>query len=939
VRNYILTAIITLISIAATAQKGRITGKITNNKNEALSGVIIKAEGVGAAQSNAQGFYTISIPANKKIDFTVSYVGYKTKVVADIDVKVNEEETIDILLEEDTKNLENVTVKSSGRATGKGETVNAMIAFQKNTNTVASVISAETIKRSPDRNTSEVLKRTSGASIQEGKFLVIRGLADRYNSATLNGILLGSTEPDRKTFSFDLIPSNMIDNIIINKAFVPELPGEWAGGLVQINTREIPSKNFFNIQVGTGFNTQTHFNDYFAYKKGKTDWLGIDDGTRSLPSSYTTKGQFDLLSAAQKTALGAQFTNNWQPFTTEALPNMQLQMSGGFSAKMKGQQQFGGIFGLTYNRNNRRLLNTNNGFNFIGNGTFTPDFDLDDTKYTDDVLWGALGNLTYQIDNRNKITAKTLFNINAQSFTTLRTGLENFFNPQLDRVQGYELAFKQNTFWNSQIAGEHSLRNKPIKLKWFGSFSVLDSYIPNQRRAYYNQNQSVANAPFVLLLSNTLSQKSGSIFYQNLNDYTYSGGGDISYTYNAFGKKQTVKAGYLLQIRDRLFDAKPFSIYLPRDNQQLRQIGVGGVFAPQNFGDGSVASTQLAFDAIRGNQFRYLANTILNAGFVQFDNQFTDKLRVVWGLRVEDFDQLIGSTKRSDPRFNNTRVTDFLPGLNATYKLDNLTNLRFSASQTVVRPEFRELAIFQFFDFDLNAAIQGNPNLVRTKITNIDARYEIYPRAGEAITFGAFFKHFNRPIEMLYNFGAGGSSAFNFQNPEKAIALGAEVEFRKKLDVLADGLKNFTFSANVSYIYSRVSDSQFELNRPLQGQSPYLLNFSLLYDLPEKGFNATLLFNQIGRRIAFVGDLAASTGSAQQPDVYEAPRPLVDLNVSKKILKSKGELRLNVQDMLNRVLYFYQNADGNRNFDKANDPIRFSRQFGTSINIVFGYTL
>ena len=938
----ILFLLITLCTISFSyAQRGKISGKVFNTRNESLGGVTIKiTNGInGITTTNIEGRFSINIEVGKKYDLTFSYVGYTEKIIEGITIiKAGDDETVDVVLEENKKSTSEVTVKTTARGNGKGETVNAMIAYQKNTNTIASVISAEAIKRSPDRNTSEVLKRTSGASIQDGKFLVIRGLADRYNAASLNGVLLGTTEPDRKTFSFDLIPSNMIDNIIINKAFVPELPGEWAGGLVQINTRDIPSKNFFNIQIGSGFNTQTHFQDYYNYKNGKTAWLGIDDGTRSLPGSYTTKSQFDLLSAGQKTIVGAQFANNWQPDITQALPNLQLQMSGGFATKMKGQQQLGGIIGITYNRNYRRLLNTNSGFNFVGNGTVTPDFDLKDTKYTDDVLWGALGNISYQLNSLNKISLKSIFNINSQSFTTLRTGLENYFNPQLDNIQGYELAFKQNTFWNSQITGDHSLRNKPIKLKWYGSFTVLDSYVPNQRRAIYTQNSSVPNSPYVLLLSNTLSQKSGSIFYQNLNEYVYAGGGDLSYIFNAFGKKQTLKGGYMLQIKDRLFDAKPFSIYLPRENQALRLQPIGSVFSPSNFGDGSVTSTKLAFDAIKGNQFRYLANTILNAGYIQFDNQFAEKLRLVWGVRVEDYDQLIGSTKKSDPRYNYSRVTDFLPGLNATYKLDNLTNIRFSASQTVVRPEFRELAIFQFFDFDLNAAIQGNPNLVRTKITNLDLRYELYPRAGEVFTIGGFYKHFNRPIELLYNFGAGGSSAFNFQNPEQATAIGAEVELRKNLDFVT-ALKNFTITTNLSYIYSKVNDPLFNVSRPLQGQSPYLINITLLYDLPAKGLNATLLFNQIGRRIAFVGDLAGAGGIALQPDVYEAPRPLLDFNITKKVAKNKGEIRLNVQDILNQTLYFYQNADGNNNFNKSSDPLRFSRRFGTSVNIVFGYTL
>jgi outer membrane receptor protein involved in Fe transport len=257
--------------------------------------------------------------------------------------------------------------------------------------------------------------------------------------------------------------------------------------------------------------------------------------------------------------------------------------------------------------------------------------------------------------------------------------------------------------------------------------------------------------------------------------------------------------------------------------------------------------------------------------------------------------------------------------------------LRFSASQTVVRPEFRELATFQYYDFDLNAAVQGLPTLERTKITNLDLRYELYPASGEVITFGAFYKYFNKPIEMVYNFGAGGSSVFNFANPISASAYGVEFEIRKKLD-FSEAFKNFTLQANGSYISSRVKDGNLALDRPLQGQSPYLINFSALYDLPQKGFTATLLYNQIGRRVTFVGSL-------DQPDIYESSRPVFDFQVSKKFANNKAELKLNIQDILNQRLYFYQNPDGNTRLDKAKDPFRLSRQTGTNIGISFAYSL
>ena len=244
-RSLILSLLFLVTSLITIAQNGKIEGKITDAKTGLpLTGVSVSIKNsTKGTSSDLEGRYILNVTGlTGKITLVFSYGG-SVKDVEDIEVSEAKVTTQDVSLEVKAKTGDAVIVRSSTNA--RKETAASLITFQKTTNTVASVISAEAIKRSPDRNTGEVLKRTPGASIQEGKFLVIRGLADRYNQAMLNGILLTSTEPDRKTFSFDLIPSVMIDNIVINKAFVPEYPGEWAGGLVQVNTKDIPSKNFF----------------------------------------------------------------------------------------------------------------------------------------------------------------------------------------------------------------------------------------------------------------------------------------------------------------------------------------------------------------------------------------------------------------------------------------------------------------------------------------------------------------------------------------------------------------------------------------------------------------------------------------------------------------------------------------------------------------------
>ena len=907
------------------AQKGRVEGKITDSKTGTpVAGVtvLIKETAKGVA-TNLDGRFQLNIEPGKKYTLVISSTNYQSKEVNEVETGSDGIAHIDITLDAKSKTGEEVVVRATS---ARKESTNALINFQRTTNTVASVISSEAIRRSPDRNTGEVLKRLPGTSIQEGKFLVVRGLADRYNQAMLNGILLTSTEPDRKTFSFDIIPSNMVDNIVVNKAFVPEYPGEWAGGLIQVNTKDIPTKNFFNIQLSTGFNTQTIGKDFYEDKGGKTDWLGIDDGTRNLPAGYTTKSRFDTMSFASKTALGKTMRNAWTPSQISAPLNAGFEINGGFKTKLFGKT-LGAILGITYRKNNstQDIINRHN--NFENGRTFkNTDIDFNDTRYLQNTSLGALASVSLELNNLNKISLKSIININTANSTISRSGVDD---TRTEDINASEFNFKQNTFFTTQLTGQHGLM-KNLKLDWKGAFTILDGYNPDQRRLQYSKDKGSTN-PYRAILSNNTSQASGSRIYQMLNDYIYTAGGDLTYTLK---NKQTIKGGYMLQIRDRLFDANLFANYLPVDNDALKLLPPNQIFAPQNFGNGT--DNKIAFDAIKGSTFRYMANTILNAGYLQFDNELFKKLRVVWGLRVEHFDQLVGSVKKWDPRHTYSKVTDFLPGMNATYKLNPKTNIRFSASQTVIRPELRELTALNLYDFELNASVTGNPSLKRTKITNLDLRYELYNKPGEVFSVGAFYKYFKDPIEQLFNEGSGGASTFNFQNANKAYSTGLEVEFRKNLDFISTKLKNLTFQSNVAIIKSKVTDSALNVNRSLQGQSNYVVNMGMLYDLPKYGLNATLLFNLIGERIFLVGDKAAGASS---PDVYEAPRPLLDFQIAKKILKGKSEIKLNISDIINRTQYFYQNANSSNAFQKNTDAYRFTRRFGTTFNLSINYNL
>jgi hypothetical protein len=913
------------LAILSFSQNVKLTGKILNKKNDPITGATVQLEGSNTGTtSDIDGNFSLTLSVGKKYTLIISSVNYETKTVSDVEVVIGQANDLQVILNESEKNtLTGVVVKTTSSSARK-ETAAALIQFQKNTNTVASVISAEAIRRSPDKNTGDVLKRVPGTSVQEGKYLVVRGLSDRYNQAMLNGILLSSTEPDRKTFSFDLFPAAAIDNIVMNKAFVPELPGEWAGGLVQVQTKEIPANNFLNVQVGTGFNSQTIGKDFYQAQGGKLDWLGVEDGTRALAGNFPTKSEFAELTPSQMNEYGKQFRNVWTSTSGNVPLNSSFQLNGGFTGTLF-KKKVGGIVAVSYNQNNRRLQFNNA---IIANNQGDEEVQFYNEKYSRDVLAGALANFSMQLDRNNRISFKNMLNANTSDFVIRRTGKDYILGPGYgDNVIAQEISFRQNTFFNTQLIGDHNISKWGVRLKWYGGFNILDQYIPDQRRLFYTQDGSDPSAPYYALLAAGASQKSGSIFYSFLNDYIYNAGGDLTKSVTWLGHTQSIKGGYLFQVKDRLFDSRPF--FNNTLSNDIKLLPPDKIFAPENFTD---INTGVQFGELNGIAFRYMANTIMNAGYIQFDNQLSKSFRVIWGLRVEDFDQLVGSVKQSDPRHVHSRVTDFLPGINITYKPNEKTNIRVSGSQTVVRPEFRELSPFAFYDFELNAQVVGNNNVRRTKITNADLRYEVYPRSGELVTVGVFFKHFDDPIEYYFNRTGPATNTFNVTNTDVATAYGAEFEFRKKMDFISEAFKNFTVTGNLSYIYSRVEDT-VALNRPLQGQSPYLINAGLQYDLEKIGFSSTLLFNQIGRRILFVGDKSV-------PDIWENPRPLLDIQLAKKIMKSKGELKVNISDIFNRRAYFYHDLDNNEKYKStSNDVLAISRNYGTNFSFTFAYII
>jgi hypothetical protein len=907
------------------SQTGKIAGKIKDGKtNDVLVGASITIEGQSkGTATSVEGTYVLSLPAGT-CTLIFSYAGYQSKTIRGIEVKPGQLIELDISLETQSKEMTGVVVSSSA----KKESINALYNYQRTQAGMSDGIAADVIRKSPDKNTGVVLKRVSGASVQDNKFVVVRGLADRYNGAMINNSVLPSSEPDRKAFSFDIIPSNLVDNIIINKTASPDLPGDFSGGMVQVNTKDVPSKNFFTIGIGAGVNTQTTFKDYKKGVKGDLDFLGFDDGTRNMPEAFPkSRVKYNSASANGQISFSKAFDNNFglRKIST-ALPAQNFQLTFGRRKDIKEGSYFGTVLALTYQ--NGQAINTSIRKDYESAGITS--YDYNDVMYKTTTSLGALANFSF-VKGKNKVSFKNLFNRGFENTFTTRSGYNYDNDQEINLNNGTtanELLIK--TLISSQLEGEHRLGKNNQRLIWNINYTSTNRDQPDLTVISYFRPISSPTTPYAVILrpQNTFR------FFSNLDENGIGGNLHYSLPFTMLKEKQIFKIGLANQYNQREFQTRfltykknPYGVF----DESLLILPPDKIFNPEN-----INVNGFIIEDITSNTDRYDATSLLNAGYVLLDNRFTDKLRMVWGVRVESFDQQVNTRDLSGRSVEVSNDNfDALPSVSFTYSFTKKQNLKLALTQTVSRPEFRELAHFSYYDFVTNSSIIGNPELKRSLNTNADLRYELFPQAGEIFSVSAFYKIFKNPIEQAILSGSVPSNRIRtFINSEEANTYGAELEFRKSLAFIGKRgwLQNTIFYANVAVIKSAVNIASLNLEskeRPLQGQSPYLLNAGVLYSLPNNEFAISLLYNRTGERIADVG-------FAGYPDIYERARDIIDLQMGKKIGKH-GELKLNITDLLNQKTIFYQNLNGRKNYKRSSDQIVNTVKYGTNLSLAYTY--
>ena len=496
-----------ILSNAVLAQSGKIMGKVINaGSGKAMDNATVTLiERKETKAADQDGNFSFSKLAAGSYSIKCSYGGYKEKTVDSIVVKDNDVTTIIVSLEENA--LGGVTVTGT-RVRAVGETITSGLIFRKMQPASMDFITSDQIRATPDRGASDVIKRISGATIQDDRFAIIRGLNDRYNAAFINGAPLPSTESDRKAFAFDIFPSSILDNMIIYKTATPDKTGEFGGGIIDITTKSISPKNFTSISFGGGFNSLiTGKTRYYSEAKGSKDWIGIDDGSRGMPAGIPSTAVVNKLPYAQKAELAKLFGNyKWGIKNYDAGPNYGFQLSKGFNVERRQQEFLGALFSVNYRKDFTFTQGERNSYDF---STLDQRNKYKDSVYNEEVIVSALANIAVKINGRNNISWKNNFSINTDNKLAKRVG---YFDSSGSAATGLKESarwYTSNQIFSSQLVGEHTIGKYKTKINWLASYAKVEREIPSLSRISYSVDMPMVANP-VAVFSTPPSQTSGS---------------------------------------------------------------------------------------------------------------------------------------------------------------------------------------------------------------------------------------------------------------------------------------------------------------------------------------------------------------------------------------------------------------------------------------------
>ncbi len=802
--------------------------------------------------------------------------------------------------------LSGVTVTAVRRT----DTEVATLQEAKRSANVVNNVSAQEIKRTQDTNAGEVIRRIPGVSLIDDKFVMVRGLQQRYNNVWINGGAVPSSEADSRAFSFDMIPSGQIDNLTIVKTPTAEYPADYTGGFIHINTKEIPISNSFHFSVGAGWNSQSAFQNFYSQKSSATDFLGFDTQLRSLrggmDKTFSTLG-LNSGGNSMIDLLGNGFSNDWSVRSSKPLGDLKINADYARSWRLHGSK-LGLLAAVNYTNEYRTYLDMVN--NFYGaydtdNNRVNPLRLSTDNQYNRNNRLGAMLNVTWlSADGNTKFQWKNIFNQLGNSRYTTREGI----SAQSEQERSAEYYYRSRTTYTTQLAGKHTFGTDI--LDWSAGYAYANRRLPDRRRyILYNEDPQQSDQ-YVWLYQNDISRE-----WTSLDEHILSLQANDSHRFQLGQWCPSVKVGVYGEYRTRSYTTRNLFYWYNTDDNQLpegfRNMDMTTLLSDAtNFGANKL---YLLEDVNKIND--YSGNNLLGSAYALFTLPL-GKVDVHAGVRYEyNQMELISNTKASvvSHESHYYRQGDLFPSANLTWHLNDLHQMRLCYGRSVNRPEFRELSPSVYYDFDLASDVQGNYNLKNCYVDNLDLRYEWYPSRGEVISLAVFYKHFDSPIEWVYTMSGGTDVVYSYKNARSADNYGLELDIRKSLDFI--GLKDFSWSFNGSLIRSRVhfDPGSNEYDRPMQGQSPYLVNTGLFYNNPRHHLSINLLYNRIGKRIVGVGRTEGggdASHTIRVPDSYEMPRDAFDLTAAKRW--GRWEAKLAIRDLLNQNILFkqFQTVDG-----------------------------
>lgn len=928
----------TLLSFLSRAQNGTITGKVTDHKTQETiigANVVIQGTTVGSA-TDIDGAFTISNVKPGTYTLVVTFISYKTQTIPDVIVEPGKKTTLEIPIAEDVEELQEVVITARKEIATDFSLVSAI----KDSKLVVSGISSEQIAKMPDRDAAQVAQRVPGVTIQDGRFILIRGVPERYNQVMINGIIGPSTEIDKRSFSFDLIPAGAIDQMLIYKSGSAELPGDFAGGVIKLVTKNPSPDNFISVGLNIGYRVNTTGSDTYKSDGSSSDKFGFDNGFRDLPSTFPSTADLknSNRAAAIRETAGKSLTNNFAPNKKTAAPDMgfNIATSQNFNA---GSVKFSNLTSIAYSNSYQYYRSDFLRYNSFSAAGATKRFQYQDDAYSNDVRVNAMHNWLIDLNDRNKIEFKNLFVQLGEDKTIFRTG-NDFIQRPNDDFKNYAYHYLTRTIYTGQLEGTHKFGDGSFSLNWVAGLNYINRNEPDYRRfrTFRSQNEQGTDNPYSMQLPPSGNLFETGRFWSTLKDVGYSHGLNLQKKLGDISQKRvvTLKAGYFLEQKTRSFNARYMNYLYPGFSDQtigeeLIRLPLETVFSPENI----KAQNGFVIEEGTTNADRYDGENTLAAGYVS--GLFpVGKFDLSAGFRAEYNIQKLTAlgndgiaVKVDNPIFAP------LPLLNIAYNIGDRSLVRVAYSRTINRPEFRELAPFLYYQFETESALIGNVNLKTAFIHNVDLRWEFYPNPGELLSVGTFYKKFTDPIELFLQITSDVPQLL-YNNSISAYNYGVELEFRKSLASLGVSrlLRNTSFNLNAALIQSEVDNGTANGNlaqfRPMQGQSAYIVNFGLYYNDEDAGYSFNAAYNVFGARIYSVGDV-------NFPTWWEMPRQSLDFQASKKLGKT-FEIKLNASNILNTSYRIFQD----NNFDqeiKTSEALIQKYKLGTQFSLSLTWKL